>query len=126
MNEEGRCSIHALRPGVCRLFPLGRYYENGSFQYFLQTGECTAVHSKVKVSKWIDTPQLSRNTEFTIRWHDMLNAAQELIAENEEDTFRKNFNMFLLNTFYLTPYDGERDFYEQFEERCRKYEAVVG
>ena len=26
LNEEGRCSIHPLRPGFCRLFPLVRYY----------------------------------------------------------------------------------------------------
>ena len=26
LNEEGRCSVHAIRPGFCRLFPLGRYY----------------------------------------------------------------------------------------------------
>ena len=25
LNEQGRCSIHAYRPGICRLFPLGRY-----------------------------------------------------------------------------------------------------
>ena len=24
LNPEGRCSIHAFRPGICRLFPLGR------------------------------------------------------------------------------------------------------
>ena len=24
LNEQGRCSIHAYRPGICRLFPLGR------------------------------------------------------------------------------------------------------
>lgn len=126
LNEEGRCSIHSLRPGICRLFPLGRYYENGSFQYFLQTGECRAVHSKVKVSKWIDTPDLSRNMEFTTRWHYMMNEAEELVKSNEEDAFRKNLNLFILNTFYLTPYEGSRDFYEQFEERCARYEAVVG
>ena len=40
LNEEGRCSIHAFRPGICRLFPLGRYYENGTIQYFLQVHEC--------------------------------------------------------------------------------------
>ena len=33
LNGEGRCSIHALRPGFCRIFPLGRFYENHSFQY---------------------------------------------------------------------------------------------
>ena len=36
LNAQGRCSIHAYRPGICRLFPLGRFYENDSFQYFLQ------------------------------------------------------------------------------------------
>ena len=34
LNEEGRCSIHAHRPGICRLFPLGRIYEDGGFSYF--------------------------------------------------------------------------------------------
>ena len=40
LNEEGRCSIHAHRPGICRLFPLGRIYENDGFSYFLQVNEC--------------------------------------------------------------------------------------
>ena len=31
LNEKGRCTIHAFRPGFCRLFPLGRIYEDGSF-----------------------------------------------------------------------------------------------
>ena len=26
--EEGRCEIHPFRPGLCRLFPLGRNYES--------------------------------------------------------------------------------------------------
>ena len=42
LNEKGRCSIHPFRPGICRLFPLGRFYENGSFRYFLQTKECSS------------------------------------------------------------------------------------
>ena len=36
LNENGRCSIHPARPAYCRMFPLGRYYENGDFRYFLQ------------------------------------------------------------------------------------------
>ena len=35
LDENGRCSIHSFRPGICRLFPLGRIYENESFSYFL-------------------------------------------------------------------------------------------
>ena len=40
LNSEGRCHIHSIRPGFCRLFPLGRFYENGSFKYILQIHEC--------------------------------------------------------------------------------------
>ena len=40
LNDEGRCSIHDARPGFCRMFPLGRLYENGTFSYFLQVSEC--------------------------------------------------------------------------------------
>ena len=35
LNKDSRCSIHPFRPGFCRLFPLGRYYENNSFSYLL-------------------------------------------------------------------------------------------
>lgn len=124
LNEEGRCSIHACRPGICRLFPLGRYYENGSFRYFLQTGECMSNHTKIKVSKWIDTPRLKQNEEFLTTWHYLLNEMEELIHANEEDTFRKNRNLSLLNTFYLQPYRKE-DFYVQFAERMERFRQIV-
>ncbi len=126
LNEEGRCSIHSFRPGICRLFPLGRYYENGSFQYFLQVNECESkLRSKVKVSKWIDTPQLQQNQAFITKWHYLLNEVEEIIATNEDDIFRKNLNMFVLSTFYLTPYEGNRDFYEQFQERLERFREIV-
>ena len=125
LDPAGRCSIHAYRLGICRLFPLGRYYENGAFKYFLQKSECPAAHSKVKVSKWIDTPQLPMNTAFVTKWHYMMNEAEELVKSAEDEAFGKNLNMFILNTFYLAPYDGSRDFYEQFEERCRRYREIV-
>ena len=39
LNTEGRCSIHDIRPGFCRLFPLGRYYTEDGFKYILQIHE---------------------------------------------------------------------------------------
>ena len=113
LDERGRCRIHSARPGICRLFPLGRYYENKSFRYFLQTGECPVSRVKVRVSKWIDTPELGKNQEFLITWHYFHNELEERIRENEDDNFRRNLNMLLLKIFYLAPYE-EGDFYEQF------------
>ncbi len=118
LNEKGRCSIHAYRPGICRLFPLGRYYENGDFKYFLQTGECTDTNrSKVKVSKWIDTPNLQENHAFLCKWHYFLNELEEIVGDLEDMELGKRLNMQMLQMFYLMPYDVERDFYEQFEDR---------
>lgn len=55
LNDEGRCVIHAVRPSICRLFPLGRVYDEvGDFSYFLQNGECIKGNrAKIKVKKWI-------------------------------------------------------------------------
>ena len=118
LNEEGRCSIHAFRPGICRLFPLGRYYENGSFQYFLQIHECKNQNrTKVKVRKWIDTPDVARYEKFVADWHYFLLDLQENLQKMTNENEIKQISMRMLKEFYLIPYDTDRDFYEQFEER---------
>ena len=84
LNEEGRCSIHGIRPGICRLFPLGRFYENGSFQYFLQIHECKKENrTKVKVKKWIDTSDLKSYEAFVSQWHYFLLDIQEKFLKIE-------------------------------------------
>lgn len=127
LNNEGRCSIHPYRPGICRLFPLGRYYENGKFRYFLQTNECKNIsRTKVKVSKWIDTPDLRKNREFVTAWHYFLNDCEEMLQENEDDTFRKNLNLYILNLFFIRPYETEADFYLQFSRRLERAKDDLG
>lgn len=118
LNAEGRCAIHGSRPGICRLFPLGRFYENGDFKYFLQTGECRENRrTKVKVSKWIDTPEQGKYHDFLCRWHYYLNELEERVADVPDSEESKKLNMLLLQSFYLTPYDTHQSFYEQFRER---------
>lgn len=118
LNEEGRCSIHRFRPGVCRLFPLGRYYENGGFQYILQIHECSKKNrSKIKVRKWVDTPDLKMYEKFVTDWHYFLLDVQEVLYHAEDAQLIKNLNMYVVSRFYLTPYEDGRDFYQQFYER---------
>ena len=117
LNEAGRCTIHAIRPGICRLFPLGRYYENGSFRYFLQTHECKkANRTKVKIKKWIDTPELGKYETFVNRWHYYLKDMETLIEKQPEKA--KEIDLQILQRFYLTPYGD--DFYTEFEQRMQK------
>ncbi len=126
LNEEGRCSIHAFRPGICRLFPLGRYYENGSFQYFLQIHECKNQNrTKVKVRKWIDTPDVARYEKFVADWHYFLLDLQENLQKQTDENEMKRISMGILKDFYLIPYDADRDFYEQFEERKEQFSNAL-
>ena len=164
LNEQGRCSIHPYRPGICRLFPLGRYYGDKSeetatdavlltekksgnpdqtvdsasssyvksqqkergFRYFLQVHECPMPNkTKVKVEKWVDTPDIRRYEQFICDWHYFLEDIEQRIAGEKDDATVKNMNLFLLKMFYLKPYHNHADFYAQFEERFAQAKEVL-
>ena len=126
LNSEGRCTIHSFRPGICRIFPLGRYYENHDFKYFLQRSECkNPMRTKLKVSKWIDTPDYKSRKKYLIDWHYFLNDVEVILQQTEDANLVRNINMYLLNTFYGKSYDNAKDFYSQFEERLHKTRTVL-
>ncbi len=132
LNRQGRCSIHAFRPGFCRMFPLGRIYEENSFQYFLQIHECPYPNkTKVKVKKWMGIPDLLKYEAYISKWHYFLKDMQKIVKETQNDIIIKNLNLYLLNQFYIKPYDTvsqggqEADFYGQFYERFQEAEIVT-
>ena len=126
LNTEGRCSIHDIRPGFCRLFPLGRYYTEDGFKYILQIHECKKKNrSKIKVKKWLDTPDLKQYEKFVLDWHNFLLDVQEVFYETEDETLIKNLNMYVLSRFYYTPYKEEEDFYPQFYVRLEEAKKLL-
>ena len=137
LNEEGRCSIHSFRPGLCRLFPLGRNYEikqveteDGikeikGFQYFIVKDSCPNLNgTKVKIEKWLGIPNLKKNEEFITEWHyfckDFQEEMQRLLRAGEDERVKK-INVAMLELFYRKPYEKGRSFYEQFEERMKVF-----
>ena len=126
LNEEGRCSVHAFRPGICRLFPLGRFYENNDFKYFLQIHECkNSNRTKVKVKKWIDTPNLQENKKYIIAWHYFIDDVQKKIAQITDETLIKKIDLFILQHFFMERYSMEEDFYDQFHVRLEKAKKII-
>lgn len=119
LDAAGRCSIHSFRPGMCRLFPLGRIYEDGGFSYFLQTEECQVKkRTKVKISRWLEIPELERYEEYIIRWHYFCREIQKNAGEMEEEIL-KNRSMYVLQNFFAVPYE-KGDFYGEFEKRLAR------
>lgn len=134
LNDAGRCSIHAFRPGICRLFPLGRYYHDNGFSYVLMTGECKKENrSKVKIEKWLAEPDIKAYEQFVLSWKQILETAREQASnlsyasdtsgikkEQEEKLLakQKQISLELLWKFYFSSYAG--DFFEEFYKIAKK------
>lgn len=128
LNEEDRCSIHPYRSGICRLFPLGRIYENGGFSYFMQTDQCSRKNrTKVRIKSWIDTPETAKYERYICDWHYFLKNMTAYILEKDSQERAKKVNMFVLHNFYVMSFQMDKDFYEQFENRlCATKKAILG
>ena len=128
LNEEGRCSIHPYRPGICRLFPLGRYYEKNGFHYFLQIDECRKKsRGKMKVKKWLGIENLKTYETYMSRWHEFLNKSEDGMKELDEQN-QKVLTLLILQRFYQTPFQAKEDeeFYREFFERLSSVNEILG
>lgn len=128
LNSELRCSIHSFRPGICRLFPLGRVYDGTHFQYFLQKDECVKKNrTKVKVKKWIDTEHIPENQSFIAKWHYFIREIGDKMT-NLRDSGKgdriKEVAMYVLNEFYVADLDTKLDELLLYELLERKIDEV--
>lgn len=119
LNAEGRCSIHDFRPGICRLFPLGRIYGENGFQYFLQIHECSKTDkTKIKVKKWLGISDIKSYEKYIWDWHQFINQCEDALKELDGEQI-KIFTLYILKTFYQTAY-AKDEFYTDFYQRLEK------
>lgn len=125
LNNKNRCSIHDFRPGICRLFPLGRIYNETGFQYFLQVHECSKKDkTKIKVKKWLGIADIKSYEKYIWDWHQFINQCEEALKELDEEQ-KKILTLYILKTFYQTVYSDE-NFYSDFYDRLEKTKEMFG
>ncbi len=126
LKEDGLCRIHANRPGLCRLFPLARYFEEDTLHYILQIHECpNPVTPKVKVKQWIGLPNMEQYEAFLIEWHTLITEVQKKIAAATDNQTIGALTTALLKLFFLTPYSAEEAFYPQFKNRIVQFQNLL-
>ena len=114
LNELDRCDVHAFRPNICRLFPLGRVYLNDDFKYCLLKNVCgDRTKSSVAIEKWIDIENYEVNKEFLLEWYRLLKALTFRLKFVRDAIELEEINMYLRHSFYQI--DGA-DFYKSFFE----------
>ncbi len=139
LGDDGRCTIHAFRPSFCRMFPMGRYYPDPeelrkkggqrfsgrTFVYILQKNECPGRKgAPVLLRDWLDTPDLDAYEKFAADWHDFLRTAgpkTELLTGQSADRMRR----YILQAFFVQPYQAEKEFYSQYAARRKQVREVL-
>lgn len=125
LNEEGRCSVHSYRPGICRLFPLGRVYDDGGHKYFIQTKEChSTVKIKVRIEKWLGYEDIIRYEQYINDWHFFLKELTNAIKESGDEAMSRNAGVAILNHFFITPFNEE--FFDDFYKRFNTIKGALG
>lgn len=125
LTVEGTCKIHDFRPGLCRLFPLGRTYTAEGVRYILQEGVCEGKNpSKIRIRKWLGEEDCVAYERFVTDWHELLVRSRER-ASTLTDEELKLYNMQFVKLFFLTPYQKDRDFFLQYERRKKMFERIA-
>lgn len=92
LGEDGRCSIHPYRAGICRMYPLARLWRaDGRFSYYLQRGECEhRKREKKLISEWLGYPDTAAYEQTISAYHLRLNAYREqcVCARTDEELSR--------------------------------------
>lgn len=126
LSALGRCTIHPYRPGMCRLYPLGRYYADGGFRYILQKNECTGrVKTPVLLRDWLDIDDLPRYEAFVLDWHRFREAAQRGVRALTDHS-RESVLRYILQVFFMHPYLPGMDFYPQYGARMEVCREALG
>jgi len=117
LDSQGRCSIHPYRPGICRLFPLGRVYSQDDFKYYMQVGACIKPSlRKVKVKNWINIESYKDNKDFILTWRQLLKALSFKLRFLSQEESEK-LNDYLHEQLFNIDPKSYGDFYQEFYER---------
>ena len=127
LNTNDRCSIHGVRPNICRLFPLGRVYKEDDFKYFLQVNVCKGQKLQaIKVKKWIDIDNYHENKAFILEWYRLLKALTFRIKFIRDVEELNEINNYLLDTFYRIQLKEGENFYSAFYDRLPESKLKLG
>ncbi len=128
LGENGRCSIHKIRSGLCRLFPLSRGYdENGKVVYYVLNSELGCEKMKgsgtdVLIKDWLEYPDIEKYEEFSSVWHRLKKKMTDKLAALEYKD-ASELQAAFLDTFYSQGYG--KDFFGDFYRRVQSFEAKM-
>jgi hypothetical protein len=111
-NKDNLCTVYEARPIRCRLFPIGRYFEEGKTYYLLPKEKCIGFDSNKKqsIQEWIINQNVSEYDKMTEDWAKLMIKL-------------KNGNYPLKDPKFMTMFT--KIFYDFDNELVQKYKAKM-
>lgn len=112
--EKG-CKIYSKRPIRCRLFPVGRIFENNEVLYILPEQRCIGFDTgkKQTVKEWLDKEDVKEYDDLTRRWNNFIIR----LKDKEKD---KTFHVIFRKVFF----DFDDPLITQYRNSLRKEDSL--
>lgn len=132
--ENKKCAIHAAKPSVCELYPLGRLRkpEEGKVIYFMQPMDCGKKDEAHTPREWLSTTGLERSESVSLLWAEaiteMTRRMRGMFLETCDERrlyVRDVLYRLILFRMYLN-YDTDKEFVPQFKENLNAVREAMG
>ena len=96
-RADRQCQIYPSRPIRCRLYPIGRYFEEDKITYIIAEQNCLGFESgkKQTIAEWLKQQEITQFDKLTKDWNNFLIR----LKENEQRD-NKMFKVIFRKVFY--------------------------
>lgn len=130
--RKGKCTVQKDKPVVCRLYPLGRFFDGKEHRYFKQKA-CTGNGETIKVKDWLEEFGIAELDEVGELWAKLLMSAAMYMRsiETKNPTLAKDFYESCVVFFYCyydmskPAIDSLRKGIEYLEEKYKGFKVSM-
>lgn len=134
---DGRkCRVHTFKPGVCAMYPLGRYIrkepaDDGApieIRYINNKPDCDHKEQKQTVRLWLARWGISHPDPFFLRWQEVIGSISQFFHMLRDRQATDKIRYMLLNVVFesiYVNYDTSLPFEGQFEGNCVKLRDML-
>lgn len=127
--RERKCSVHAKKPVVCRVYPLARMSggEDGDIKYLFSGAGCTHEPQRITVREWIADVASEECTQAGKLWSEALTAIYPLIQPDKlKVPAQVRQKLITITTFTLwLKYDMKKPFVPQLEKNYKEMQTIL-
>ena len=130
ISQEGKCSIHEVKPIACSLHPLGRIdifneeTDQNEFHYYLNEFDCAATRDEeVKVQDWLDRFGVEEYDDAFRLYKRMGSVCSKIMHALKTDAERRE--MFGMTFFMMyAKYDMQQDLLQQIAQNLAFVQSI--